>query len=127
MAESGRVLHHLKNNIDDSKNTVLIVGYQAAETLGRRLVEAKDKQDVYIKIFGEEHQVRAKIYVLNSFSAHADRDELIQYFSRFDKTQLEQIYLVHGDLDQQQALGSALAERNFKNVDIPEKGNEVII
>jgi metallo-beta-lactamase family protein len=127
MCESGRVLHHLKNSIGSDRNTVLIVGYQAEHTLGRRLVEAKDMTNAVVKIFGEEHDVRAKIYVLNSFSAHADRPELIEYFSKFDKNQLEQVFLVHGDYDQQLALQSALNKMNVNNVSIPEKGNEIVI
>lgn len=125
MAESGRIVHHLRNNISNEKNTILIVGYQAHETLGRRIVEAKDKPGVYVRIFGEEHPVRAKIYVLNSFSAHADRDELREYFGKFGKSSLEQIFLVHGDYDQQQALQGMLGELNRNNVTIPEKGDEI--
>jgi metallo-beta-lactamase family protein len=127
MAESGRIVHHLRNNVSNEKNTILIVGYQAHETLGRRLVEAQDKQGMYVRIFGEEHPVKAKIYVLNSFSAHADRDELREYFGKFGKDSLEQIFLVHGDYDQQQALQGMLGEMNRQNVSIPEKGDEVQI
>ena len=127
MAESGRIVHHLRNNVSNEKNTILIVGYQAHETLGRRLVEAQDKQGMYVRIFGEEHPVKAKIYVLNSFSAHADRDELREYFGKFGKDSLEQIFLVHGDYDQQQALQGMLVEMNRKNVSIPEKGEEIQI
>ena len=125
MCEAGRIVHHLKNNIESEKNTILIVGFQAPQTLGRRLVEAKDKQGVYVKIFGEEQQVKAKIYVLNSFSAHADRNELRDYFGKFTKGALKQIFLVHGDYDQQQALQGMLGEMDYKNVSIPEKGDEV--
>lgn len=125
MCESGRVLHHLKNSVSNERNTVLIVGYQAPETLGRRLVEAKDAAGSFVRIFGDVHPVKSKIYVLNSFSAHADRNELIDYFSKFDKSQLEQVWLVHGDYDQQQALQSALNERGLLDIDIPEKGKEV--
>ena len=127
MCESGRILHHLKNNIADPGSTVLIVGFMAPETLGRRLIESKDKAGEQIRIFGDMHKVNAKIYVLNSFSAHADRDELIEYFSKFNKPELENIWLVHGDYDQQQALQSALNEREYKNVDIPEKETVVEI
>jgi metallo-beta-lactamase family protein len=124
MCESGRILHHLKNNIESEKNTVLIVGYMAPHTLGRRLVEAKDNPGAVVKIFGDEHVVRSKIYVLNSFSAHADREELIDYFGKFDKNRLEQVWLVHGDLDQQEALQSALKSKSVKSVEIPVKGFE---
>jgi len=127
MCESGRILHHLKNNIQDIRNTILIVGYQAPETLGRRLVESKNNPGTYVRIFGDEYKTNAKIYVLNSFSAHADRDELIEYFGKFDKKKLKGIFLVHGDYDQQQALQSALKGIVTNNILIPEKGSEISI
>ncbi|MCA9993818.1 MAG: MBL fold metallo-hydrolase, partial [Anaerolineales bacterium] len=73
MAEAGRILHHLKNNIEDPRNTILIVGWQAPNTLGRRLVE---RQPV-VKIFGEEYSLKAQVVTLNGFSGHADRYELM--------------------------------------------------
>lgn len=127
MCESGRILHHLKNNIPSERNTVLIVGYQAANTLGRKLVEAKDVKGAYVRIFGDEFPVRSKIYVLNSFSAHADKNELTGYFDKFDRKILKGIFLVHGDLDQQQALQAALNEKGFRHISIPEKGSELIL
>ena len=125
MCESGRIVHHLRNNIGSEKNTILIVGYQAPHTLGRRIVEAEGKQGMFVRIFGEEHAVKAKIYVLNSFSAHADRDELREYFGKFTKGTLDKIFLVHGDPDQQEALKGMLGEMNYKDVDIPAKADEV--
>jgi metallo-beta-lactamase family protein len=129
MCESGRILHHLKNNIGSNKNTVLIVGFQAQHTLGRRLVEAKGKEGtgIHVKIFGDEYPVNAKVYVLNSFSAHADKDELSEYFSHFDKNMLQQVYLVHGDLEQQEALQTTLKGSGYKDILIPAKGDEVVI
>ncbi|HAX47562.1 MAG TPA: MBL fold metallo-hydrolase [Ignavibacteria bacterium] len=125
MAESGRIVHHLRNNISSEKNTILIVGFMAPHTLGRRIVEAEGKQGKFVRIFGEEHAVKAKIYVLNSFSAHADRNELRDYFGKFTKGTLDKIFLVHGDPDQQEALKGMLNEMNYKDVDIPAKGDEV--
>jgi len=122
MAESGRVLHHLKNNVEDSKATVLIVGFMAEHTLGRRLIEAKDNPDAVVNIFGEEHKVNAKVVVLNSFSAHADGKELLDYFSKFDKKELQQVYLVHGEIDRMNALKDGLSVQNINNVVIPDKG-----
>jgi metallo-beta-lactamase family protein len=127
MCEAGRILHHLANNIGDPKSTILIIGYMAPNTLGKRLVESKDKDNPMIRIFGEEHFVRSKVVVLNSFSAHADKNELMDYFNKLDKKQLEQVFLVHGDYDQQQAFQTALNENDFKNVLIPEKLDEVEI
>jgi len=125
MCESGRILHHLANNIESEKTVILIVGYMAADTLGRRLVESKDDPDARVKIFGDWYKVKAKIEILDSFSAHADRDELLAYFGKYDKSQLEQIFLVHGDYDQQQALQQGLTANGFKNISIPEKGSEI--
>src|SRR4030095_1421783 len=127
MCESGRILHHLKNSIWDEKNTVLIVGYQAPETLGKRLVEAKGQTGKYVRIFGDEYPVKAKIYVLNSFSAHADKNELIDYFNKFDKNILKGVFLVHGDYDQQLLLQESLSKNNIQNINIPERGNEIVI
>ncbi len=124
MAESGRVLHHLKNNIEDPKSTVLIVGFMADHTLGRRLIEARDTENAVVKIFGDEYYVHSKIVVLNSFSAHADRDELLAYFDQFDRNQMQKIFLVHGEIDQQEAFRDGLRSQNFKDIEIPVKGQE---
>ncbi|HUM72447.1 MAG TPA: MBL fold metallo-hydrolase, partial [Chloroflexota bacterium] len=75
MAEAGRILHHLKNNIEDPRNTILIVGWQAPDTLGRRLVERQPR----VRIFGEEYELNAQVAKINGFSAHADRDELLEW------------------------------------------------
>ncbi len=127
MCESGRILHHLKNNIEDEKNTILIVGYMADYTLGRKIRDSKGVPNSTVRIFGEEYKVNADIEILDSFSAHADKNELVEYFSHFDKQQLEGIFLVHGDYDQQQALQGTLSGLNYKNIQIPEKGSEVVI
>lgn len=127
MCEAGRILHHLANNIQDPKTTILIVGYMAENTLGKRLVDLKDTVNGMVRIFGDDYKVKAKIVVLNSFSAHADKNELIAYFNKFDKNKLEQIFLVHGDYDQQEAFNQSLKNSNFKNIDIPQKGDEMQI
>ena len=124
MCEGGRILHHLKNNIGDKNTTVLIVGFMAEHTLGRRLVESRNIENPTVKIFGDEYNMKAKVVVLNSFSAHADRDELITYFDNFDRDMLKSVYLVHGEIDQQEALKEALMKKQFRNIEIPEKGNE---
>ncbi|MCB0723760.1 MAG: MBL fold metallo-hydrolase [Ignavibacteriae bacterium] len=127
MCEGGRILHHLKNSIENYKTTVLIVGFMAEHTLGRRLVEARDQEDPKVKIFGDTHEVNAKIVVLNSFSAHADRNELLDYFDKFNRDRLRSVFLVHGELDQQEALKEGLTDKGFRNILIPEKGEEVNI
>jgi metallo-beta-lactamase family protein len=115
MCEAGRIRHHIVNTIDDPRNLILIVGYQAEHTLGRRLVE----QDTEVTIFGEVHERKCEVAVMNSFSAHADRNELLAYFSNFDKKRLEKIFLVHGDLDQSEKFSAALKDQKFQNTFIP--------
>ena len=115
MCEAGRIRHHIVNTIDDPRNLILIVGYQAEHTLGRRLVE----QDTEVTIFGEVHERKCEVAVMNSFSAHADRNELLAYFSNFDKKRLEKIFLVHGDLDQSEKFSAALQDQKFQSTFIP--------
>ncbi|MHC4674192.1 MAG: MBL fold metallo-hydrolase RNA specificity domain-containing protein [Planctomycetota bacterium] len=118
MCEVGRILHHLKNNLEDPRNTVLIVGYQAAHTLGRRLVEKNKK----VRIFGEMYKVKARVKVLNGFSAHADAAELAAMTAPLtDK--IKKVFLVHGELDQAQALADTMRERGFAEVIIPNSGD----
>lgn len=120
MCEVGRILHHLKNNIENPHNTILIVGYQAAHTLGRRLVE-KAKQ---IRIFGETYQVNAKVKVLNGFSSHANAAELLKAISPL-AGKVKQVFLVHGEPDQSEALAGSLKQNGFANITIPEPGQAV--
>ncbi|MFC1655846.1 MBL fold metallo-hydrolase RNA specificity domain-containing protein [Patescibacteria group bacterium] len=117
MCEFGRILHHLKNNIEDPKNSVLIVGYQAEHTLGRKLV---DKHKI-VKIFGEEYRLRAEVNCINAFSAHADRSDLLDYVGRIDG--LKKIFLVHGEKDQGFKFKNVLAENGYKNVEMPAPGD----
>jgi metallo-beta-lactamase family protein len=119
MAETGRILHHLKNNIEDPRNTILIVGYQAHGTLGRKLVEKQPE----VNIFGEPHPVRARVKVLNSLSAHADQRELLAWILN-DSDREKQIYAVHGDPDQSEALVRELKARGAPHAAIPELGTE---
>ena len=115
MCEAGRIRHHIANNIGDPKNTILIVGYQAEHTLGRRLVE----QEKEVTIFGEVHERKCDVVVMNSFSAHADRKELLAYFNHFNKGRLKNVFLVHGDPDQAEKFSGGLKDQGFKNVAIP--------
>lgn len=120
MAENGRILHHLKNNIEDNRNTILIVGYQAPETLGRRLVEKQRR----VKILGEDYDVNARVEVLNGLSGHAGRSELIAW-ARHLKHPPRETFLVHGDPDAAFALADALRlELGFPNIHVPELGQQ---
>jgi metallo-beta-lactamase family protein len=102
MCEAGRILHHLANNIEDARNTIMMVGYCAEHTLGKRLV---DKEE-YVNIFGIPHKRNAEVVVHNSFSAHADNNELLKFIDRFDKKQLQKIFVVHGEIERSTDLQS---------------------
>jgi metallo-beta-lactamase family protein len=104
MCEFGRILHHLRNNIEDPKNLVLIVGYQAENTLGRKLVD-KEKQ---VRIFGESKRVKAQVEVLDAFSGHADRSDLIDFVTHVQEVQ--KIFLVHGEESQGLTFSQILGE-----------------
>jgi len=117
MCEFGRVVHHLKNNIEGDRNTVLIIGFQATNTLGRRLVDGE--RDV--RILGMKHRVRARIEVLDGFSAHAGRQELIDFGARF-AGRAERILLVHGEEEALESLQGDLRERGCNNVTIQDEG-----
>lgn len=118
MAEAGRVLHHLRNHVANEKNTILIVGFMAQHTLGRRLVERRPT----VKIWGVERELRAEVEVLNAFSAHADRDDLLAYVSACGEPR--RVFLVHGEADQQVPLREELMRRRIQ-VDIPKRGDSV--
>ncbi len=121
MCEHGRILHHLKNNLEDPKNVVLIVGYQAANTLGRKLVDGQKE----VNIFGDPYKVNAGVYVMDAFSGHADRSDLLDYINATKG--VKQIFLVHGEETQLHAFAGALAENGMDNVHIPDYGEEVEI
>lgn len=118
MAEAGRVLHHLRNHVEDERNTVLIVGYMAQHTLGRRLAERQPR----VKIWGTERDLRARVEVLSAFSAHADRDDLLAYIGSCKGAR--RVFLVHGEPSQQEPLRDALTERNTR-VHVPARGEIV--
>jgi metallo-beta-lactamase family protein len=115
MAEAGRIQHHLKNNIEDPRNTVLIVGWQAPNTLGRRLVE---RQPV-VRIFGMEYQLEAEVVTLNGFSGHADQQGLLEWVKAFKKKP-EQVFVVHGDPEAAQVFADRLRhDLGYSRVMIP--------
>ena len=123
MCEAGRVLHHLRNTVESPKHTVLIVGYQAEHTLGRRIVERRDE----VKIFGQPHALRARVEVMNTFSAHADEPGLVDFVGALDRDRLRTVYLVHGDPPRQAALADALRQSGVKGVEAPARGEAVAL
>ncbi len=123
MAEAGRILHHLKNNIEDPRNTILIVGWQAPHTLGRRLVEKQPK----VKIFGEPYRLKAQVETINGFSAHADRNELLEWTGHI-QTPPQHTYIVHGEEEASFALADALKkQQQFPDVHVPELGESFLV
>ena len=123
MAEAGRIQHHLKNTIEDARNTVLIVGYQAENTLGRRIAE---KQPT-VRIFGEEFTLRAEVDILNGYSAHADHSELMDWATALNLPKVQNIFLVHGEPGAQAALEKSLGEAGAKQVRAPKRGDEFVL
>lgn len=121
MCEAGRILHHLANNIEKPNNIILMVGYAAENTLGRKLIDGKKK----VNILGDEYSVNAEVIVMQSFSAHADANELLNYSLQLDKKQMQKIFLVHGEIDQQEIYKTHLESVGFKDISIPKCGYEI--
>jgi metallo-beta-lactamase family protein len=117
MCEGGRVLHHLKNNIGDPRNTVLLTGYQAEHTLGRKIEQQWDQ----VPIFGELMPLRAEVQKLDALSGHADREEMLGWMKPIANG-LKKVFLVHGEPEQQTAFASAIRERYGLEVVIPGRG-----
>jgi len=122
MCTGGRVKHHLKNNIDRPDSTVLFVGYQAVGTLGRHILERPDT----IRIFGEEHPLRANIEKISGFSAHADRDELYRWISSL-KNPPRKLFVTHGEEKAATAFRDFLSEKTGWNCVVPSYGDEVLL
>jgi metallo-beta-lactamase family protein len=121
MIEAGRVKHHVKNNIGNSRNTILIVGFCPPDSLGGRLI----RKQPFVKIFGKEYEVHAQVQVISNYSAHADYNEMLQYLSCQDAAKVKQLFLVHGIPEAQEAFREKLINAGFKNVMIPHKGESV--
>ncbi|GIV63637.1 MAG: MBL fold hydrolase [Bellilinea sp.] len=118
MAESGRILHHLRNNLQNPRNTVLIVSWQAPNTLGRRLAE----REAVVRIFGELCERRAEVVTIGGFSAHAGQDMLVRY-ARATQSSIEKIFLVHGEPKAAGALSEKLNAIGFREIRYPAKGS----
>jgi metallo-beta-lactamase family protein len=122
MAENGRILHHLRNNIEDPRNTILIVSWQAPHTLGRRLVEGQKK----VKIFGETFRRKAEVVSINGFSAHADQPLLVDYASAVAE-QVERVFLVHGESRGAKPLMKKLKGYGIRDVSYPDLHESVTL
>jgi metallo-beta-lactamase family protein len=118
------VLHHLQSCIERPEHTVVIVGFQAPHTLGRRLVEKRAR----VRIFGVEQDRRAEVSVLNGFSAHAGQDELVGFVQTMrGRGGVGHVALVHGEPAPQKSLAKKLLELGVSSVSIPDRGEELVV
>jgi len=115
MAEAGRIQHHLKNNIGDPDNTVLIVGWQAENTLGRKIAERWPE----VTIFGEKYKLRCRVEIFNEFSAHADRNDLVRWAGAGGE-RWQKVFVVHGEEQSAVSLSEAFKEIGLRDVTVPE-------
>jgi metallo-beta-lactamase family protein len=121
MAEAGRVKHHIKNNINTQKTTILIVGYCEPNSLGGRLMRG-DKE---VFIFGEKYDVKAEVQSIKSMSAHGDYEDLLRFLSCQNPEKIKKIFLVHGEYDVQLHFSKTLKENGFLNVEIPSQHEKI--
>jgi metallo-beta-lactamase family protein len=117
MCEAGRILHHLRNNIEDPRNTVLITGFQAENTLGRKILEGHPE----VPVFGEPVRLRAEVDVLNELSGHADQNELIEWMRPLTPA-LKRVFLVHGEPAASNALAQLIHQEFGIETIVPERG-----
>lgn len=123
MMEAGRIKHHLANTISDPRNTILVVGYCAPSTLGAKLLRG----DKRVSIHGNLYDVNAEIYRIESFSGHADYQEMGDYFECQDKAKVRRVFIVHGEYEVQQVFANYLRQRGFADVVVPEMGEGYVI
>ena len=121
MADAGRVKHHISNNIENSKNTILLVGYCEPHSLGGRLMAGAKE----VHIYGIFHQVNAEVGSIRSMSAHGDYDDLSQFLSTQDPKQVKKLFIVHGEYEVQQEFQRRLIKKGFADVEIPALHSEV--
>jgi metallo-beta-lactamase family protein len=120
MAEGGRILHHLKNNVGNPKNLILFVGYAAEHTLARKIMDGAKE----VNIFGEKNVINCKVKIMDYFSAHADQKELMDYIRLNTKKKLKNIFLVHGEEGQSLILREKLVTMSYRNVHFPVSGEK---
>jgi len=120
MCEAGRIIHHLKNNAADPKNTILTIGFMAENTLGRRIVDRSPT----IKVFGEEIPLKAHVEVMHGFSAHADQNELMDFYRGMDQHRLKEVFVVHGEPESAKTLADMIQSDIVQNVHVPVRGEK---
>jgi metallo-beta-lactamase family protein len=123
MAEAGRVKHHISNNIENSRNSILLTGYCEPHSLGGRLKNG-DKE---VRIFGQWHQVNAEVGQIRSMSAHGDYNDLLHFLNCQDAAKVKKIFVVHGEFNVQQDFKKKLMNKGFQDVEIPSLHQEIIL
>ncbi|MDB5206048.1 MAG: fold metallo-hydrolase, partial [Flavisolibacter sp.] len=123
MAEAGRVKHHISNNVENSRNGILMTGYCEPASLGARLLTGAKE----VGIFGVQHEVNAEIGQIRSMSAHGDYEDLSQWLACQDKQQIKKLFLVHGEFDVQQDFRTWLLKKGFADVEIPQQHFEITL
>jgi len=121
MAEAGRVKHHISNNIENSRNTILLTGYCEPHSLGGRLMAGAKE----VGIFGVPHEVNAEVAAIHSMSAHGDYEDLSQWLACQDPKQVKKLFLVHGEYEVQLDFRSRLVRKGYDDVEIPEIHHEI--
>jgi metallo-beta-lactamase family protein len=121
MADAGRVKHHISNNIESSRNTILMTGYCEPNSLGGRLMAGAKE----VSIFGVRHEVHAEIGSIRSMSAHGDYEDLCQWLAGQDPRQVKKMFLVHGEYEVQRAFKDRLLRKGFLDIEIPERHYEI--
>ncbi len=121
MCTGGRILHHFKHRLWDEKNALIFVGYQVGGTLGRKIIDGAE----YIHVHGEKIAVKAKVHTINGFSAHGDREDMIDWISHFDG--LNKIYLIHGEEEKAKAFKKRIKERMDIKVHIVKEREHIYI
>jgi metallo-beta-lactamase family protein len=123
MADAGRVKHHIRNTIENSRNTIVMTGYCEPRSLGGKLMAGRKE----VNIYGASHEVNAEIGAIRSMSAHGDYEDLCQFLACQDIKKVTQLFIVHGEYPVQQAFKQRLLNKGFENVDIPEMHAELLL
>jgi metallo-beta-lactamase family protein len=121
MADAGRVKHHISNNIENSRNTILLTGYCEPNSLGGRLT-AGEKE---VSIFGVRHEVHAEVGAIRSMSAHGDYEDLCQWLACQDARLVKKLFLVHGEYEVQLNFKQRLIKKGYLDVEIPDRHYEI--
>lgn len=123
MMEAGRIKHHIANNIENPRNTILAVGYCSPTTLGARILSGAEQ----VSIFGVQHPVNAKIEKIEAFSGHGDYEEMADFISCQDASKVKRVFLVHGEYESALFYANFIKKRGFDDVEIPESGREFVL